>query len=278
MNCNDCPRRCRVDRESGGIGFCGGGSKARIAKTIDPFEYEEPCLGDVTAVFFGGCTLKCSYCQNRAISRGAVGAEYDDAALAELFDGARGALDLVTPTHYSREIARALGLCKKRHDVIYNTSGYETTEAVKRASEFTSVFLTDLKYADGDISKRFSGAEDYFRHASRAIRQMRKIPDEWTTVNGKRILKRGLIVRHLVLPDCAADSLCVLDWIAENLGTETIVSIMSQFTPNGFGEPKRSLKKLEYKLVVEHAVRLGFKNGYIQELSSASDTYIPSFR
>lgn len=275
--CNDCPRACGVDRRVK-RGYCGCGENAVVAKTISPFEYEEPCLGRLSAVFFGGCALRCSYCQNVKISRGAVGREYSDAELARLFDETDRAFDLVTPSHFLGAIERALALCEKPHRIIYNTSGYETESAVERAAKFTDVFLTDLKYFDGAISSRYSAASDYFEHASRAVKLMRElIPDDWETSDGGRMLKRGLVIRHLVLPEHCADSMKILDFIAENIGTDAVVSIMSQFTPNGIGEPSARLKKIEYKLVREHALKLGFRNGYVQDFSSASAAYTPKF-
>ena len=275
--CNDCPRRCGVDRDKA-AGFCGGRIKARVAKTVAPFLYEEPCLGELSAVFFGGCNLRCSYCQNYAISRAATGEEYGDEGLASLFDGLIGAADLVTPTHYLSAIERALSRCKVKRPIIYNTSGYETEDGVRRAAQFTDVFLTDFKYVDETPAQKYSAAPDYFEHASRAVRLMRKLnADEWVQVGDKKILKRGLIVRHLVLPNCAADSMRALDFIAAELGTDTVISLMSQFTPNGVGEPNERLKRLEYKLVVEHAIKLGFSAGYIQDFSSANEAYTPDF-
>lgn len=278
MRCNDCPRNCNVDRETT-RGFCGAGVNACVAKTVAPFEYEEPCLGRLSAVFFGGCSLRCSYCQNVAISRRPTGEEHTDTALAKLFDGAIGALDLVTPTHYLSAIERALPLCEKEHRIIYNTSGYETLDAVKRAARFTDVFLTDIKYFDAALGKRFSAAPDYFEHAGAAVKAMRERRDEWRTDElGAKILTRGLIVRHLVLPGCARDSMKILDFIAAELGTDTVISLMSQFTPNGVGAPDVPLKKLEYKLVAEHALKLGLCNGYFQDFDSADSKYTPDFR
>lgn len=274
--CYDCPRQCGVDRTTR-LGFCGCGVAARIAKTVDPFEHEEPCVGTVAAVFFGGCSLKCSYCQNHRISRGAVGEELSDARLAKLFDGTQNRIDLVTPTHFIGAIERALPLCKRGHSFIYNTSGYETIDGVHRAAEFSDVFLADFKYADVSLAERFSAAPDYVRTAKAALKEMRRISDEWTNVDGKPTMKRGLIVRHLVLPGQVDNSIAALDFIAKELGTDTTVSIMSQFTPNGVGEPSARLKKLEYKIVVEHAAKLGLNNGYTQAFESADPSYTPEF-
>lgn len=279
MKCYDCPRACGVDRDNGNVGRCGGGKNARIAKVIDNFTYEEPCLGkEVTAVFFGGCALGCSYCQNYKISRGGAGEEYSDEALAALFDCAKTPIDLVTPSHYLTAIERALPLCKREHMFIYNTSGYETVSAVDRASAFTDVFLADFKYADCDLASSLSRAPDYFDVAVKALQRMREnIKDVWVEQDGQRILKRGLIVRHLVLPEQVKNSIAVLDTIKSCLGEDTVISLMSQFTPNGVGEPNKRLRKIEYKLVVEHAQKLGFNNGYIQEFSSADKKYTPEF-
>lgn len=270
---------CGACRDAGQIGVCGGGENARISKIIDDFEYEEPCLGTVTALFFGGCALRCSYCQNYKISRGMSGAEYKDGELADVIENAKHALDLVTPSHYLSAIERALSVRKNNNNngIIYNTSGYETAEAVKRASAFTDVFLTDYKYSDSGLAQRFSRAADYPKIGLSAIEKMRNVSDEWVTEDGKRILKRGLIVRHLVLPSCVQNSIAALDDIAAAVGTDVVLSLMSQFTPNGVGEPSERLRKIEYKIVVEHALKLGFGTGYIQDFSSASNVYTPEF-
>ena len=270
--CNDCPRECNADR-SKSTGFCNSGERARVAKTVSPFLYEEPILGELSAVFFSGCNLRCSYCQNVEISRGGVGEEYGDEQLSELFDGAVGALDLVTPTHYIGAIERALALCKNKKRVIWNTSGYESEDGAKRASEITDVFLTDIKYCDNAIAKKYSAAFDYFDRVKKAVKIMREKKDE--VKDG--VLVSGMIVRHLVLPECIEDSKKIRDYIAGELGTDTYISLMSQFTPNGVGEPSKRLTKIEYKIVAEHALKLGFKNGFFQDFSSADKKYTPKF-
>ena len=278
MICADCPRGCAVDREKGERGFCGGGYYASVAKIVDPFAYEEPCLGNVTAVFFGGCSLKCSYCQNIDISGNIAGCkEYGDAELARLMSDASGGIDLVTPTHCLSAIERAVALCKRPLRIIYNTSGYETSDAVRRARQFSNVFLTDFKYADNGLAAEFSGVTDYFARASEAVLRMRETKDEWSVENGHSVMTRGLIVRHLVLPGCVENSKAVLDFIAHSLGTDTVISLMSQFTPNGVGAPYGKLKKIEYKIVCEHALKLGFRNGYFQGFDSANGSFTPDF-
>lgn len=273
--CGDCPRSCGVDRAAGGIGYCGGGKYARVAKTVYGFGYEEPCLGEVTAVFFGGCSLKCSYCQNHIISRGAAGEEYDDDRLAALFDGSTAPIDLVTPTHFGSAIARAADKCKKEHLFIYNTSGYESGEGVRRAATYAHVFLSDFKYGDDRIARKYSGVDDYTEKARAALSYMRKSVDVF---DGRGIMTSGLIVRHLVLPGEVKNSLLALDMIADAAGADTMLSLMSQFTPNGVGKPDERLKKIEYKLVLEHALKLGFKNGYMQGFDSAASSFTPEFK
>ena len=270
--CNDCPRACNADRRKT-VGFCNSGERARVSKTISPFLYEEPILGELSAVFFSGCNLRCSYCQNVEISRGGVGEEYDDGRLGELFDGVVGALDLVTPTHYVSAIERALKLCKNKKRVIWNTSGYESEDGARRARDIADVFLTDIKYSDNAVAQKFSAAPDYFDRAKKAVKIMREKRNE--VKDG--VLVRGLIVRHLVLPGCIEDSKRILDYIAGELGTDTYISLMSQFTPNGVGEPSKRLTRIEYKIVAEHALKLGFKNGFFQDFSSADKKYTPEF-
>ena len=278
MKCYDCPRACGADRERGEVGVCGGGYYASVAKTIADFTYEEPCFGkSVTAVFFGGCALRCSYCQNYKISRGAVGQAYDDGMLARLFDGTDKTIDLVTPSHYLSAIERAVRLTNKNHEYIYNTSGYEMTESISRAREFCGLFLADFKYADGNLAGRLSNAPDYYKRAVEAIGEMKKTADAWTGDGNDRTLKRGVVIRHLVLPGHVDNSIAVLDAIKKEFGTDTVLSLMSQFTPNGMGEPTERLKKIEYKLVAEHAVKLGFTNGYFQQFDSADGKYTPEF-
>ncbi|MCH5159044.1 MAG: radical SAM protein [Clostridiales bacterium] len=277
--CNDCPRRCGTDRAVS-VGFCGVGELVPVAKIVDPFYFEEPCLGKLSAVFFGGCNLRCSYCQNFLISRGAVGTELSDSRLAEAFDNITdgNALDLVTPTHVLSALERAFSLTKKRRRVIYNTSGYETEEGVIRASKFTSVFLADYKYAESGLARKFSLAPDYPEVALKAIKLMHEKSDVWEEKDGNKVLTQGLVVRHLVLPGQVENSIKALDSIAAELGTDTVISLMSQFTPNGQGEPNVRLKKIEYKIVAEHALKLGFNSGYFQSFSSADGKYTPDFK
>ena len=278
MKCYDCPRGCGADREDGESGYCGIGADVGIAKVINDFEYEEPCLGErLTAVFFAGCSLGCSYCQNYKISRGMCGEAYDTQSLAALLDSAPNDIDLVTPSHCITALERAVTLCTRRRRMIFNTSGYDTVKTVVRARRFCDVFLADMKYAEPEIAQRYSNASDYFDVTIRALTEMRKTADEWTEKNGRRILERGLVVRHLVLPGHVSNSLKVLDAVKSELGTDTVISLMSQFTPNGVGEPYVRLKSLEYKIVAEHAVKLGFKTGYIQDTASADVSYTPKF-
>lgn len=281
-----CPRGCNVDR-SNSSGFCGP-NKIKIAHAMI-HKWEEPVIsGDGTkggsgAIFFSGCNLKCVYCQNKDISRGAVGKDFTPENLVNLIkeletDGAYN-INFVTPTHFTDEIITALKLYKPKVPVVWNTSGYEKPETIEKLKGFVDIFLTDLKYVNEEISLKYSKAKDYFYYASRAIKKMREQVPKDIIENG--LMKKGLIIRHLVLPSNTSDSIAVLNWINDNLGNKTIVSIMSQFTLNGeeeqYPELNKHLTKIEYTRVVKKAVSLGFKNAYIQEHSSSSADYIPEF-
>lgn len=267
MPCVICPRECKVDRTER-VGFCGE-KGVRIAKIIDGFSYEEPCVGNVRAVFFYGCNLKCSYCQNAAISRNGANRNglYDMQKLKEVFDAE--AVDLITPTHFLDDIECAAKGSRAR--VIWNTSGYEKRESVERQLEFVDVFLTDFKYGDDALAEKFSAAGDYRAVATEAIRIMRQKKD----VFDSGIMKSGLIVRHLVLPDYIENTLRALDILADTVGTDVTLSLMSQFTPFD-GSITRRLKPIEYKIACEYALKKGF-HGYFQELDSAQSAYTPDF-
>ena len=287
VNCNLCPRRCGVDRTAGQRGFCGCPDTALVAKAM-LHKWEEPVLagaGGSGAVFFGGCTLRCRYCQNAAISGGAVGKATDSAGLRQLFEDliARGAenIDLVTPTHFLPTILPALRP-KLPVPVVYNCGGYERVETLRALEDRVDIYLPDLKYADGDLAGALSGAPDYFPVACDAIREMfrqtgRPVYDE------DGIMQRGVIVRHLALPGHVADSRAVLQRLAAlraETGVEFIPSLMSQFTPfykaaeHGLG---RRITTYEYRQVIDEAVRLGLTDGYMQEKSSAREEYTPPF-
>ena len=281
-NCNLCPRMCGVDRENGQRGFCGGGNTALVAKTM-LHKWEEPVLaGDrgSGAVFFGGCTLGCRYCQNAAISRRPVGQPVDSAGLRQIFEDliARGAenIDLVTPTHYLPTILPALEP-KLPVPVVYNCGGYERVETLKMLEGKVDIYLPDMKYANNAMAKALSGTGDYFQVAAKAIREMVRQTGHPVWDGDK--LKSGTIIRHLILPGCVENSLKVLDWIGETFAPgEVLVSLMRQYTPMpGMKAPlDRCVTEEEYQAVLSW-MYLNDLEGFVQEASSAGAGFIPDF-
>lgn len=281
-NCNLCPRQCGVDRSAGKTGFCGCPEGALVAKSM-LHKWEEPALagnGGSGAVFFGGCTLKCVYCQNAAISGGAVGKRMDSGELRHLFEEliAQGAenIDLVTPTHFLPTILPALSP-KLPVPVVYNCGGYESVETLRELEGKVDIYLPDLKYADPRLGKALSGAADYFPVAAKAIREMVRQtgPVQW---EGEKIVG-GTIIRHLILPGFVDNSLRVLDWIGETFAPgEVLVSLMRQYTPMGnLPAPlNRQVTEEEYDAVLSW-MYLNDLEGFTQEAEAADAGFIPDF-
>lgn len=293
-HCELCPRRCGADR-SRRAGFCGAPDGAVVSKTmLHPFE--EPCVSGADAkrgagtVFFCGCVLRCVYCQNAAISRRADGEIMTERSLARAFLDLqeRGAytLDLVSPTPYAPYIAAALDLLggRLKIPVVWNTGGYERPETVRALSSYVDVWLTDVKYADGDLAARYGAPSDYPRASLEALRAMVDAagkPRYADLADGSRIMTGGVIVRHLVLPSHRRDSEAVLRAIAETVGSSDVVlSLMSQYTPEfappSFPELSRRVTTFEYEYAADVARSLGFA-GYGQERESAVSAYTPDF-
>ena len=271
-----------MDRTAGELGFCGCPGQALVAKTM-LHKWEEPVLagnGGSGAIFFGGCTLQCSFCQNRAISTEAVGKAMDSAALRREMERliAQGAenIDLVTPTQYLPTIIPAL-TPKLPVPVVYNCGGYEKAETIAALDGLVDIYLPDLKYADDALAARLSGAKDYFAVATRAISEMvRQVgAPQW---EGERI-KKGMIIRHLILPGQVENSLKVLDWIGSTFAPgQVLVSLMRQYTPMpGLPAPfDRKITDEEYEAVLSWMYLNGLQ-GFTQEGSSGDSAYIPSF-
>lgn len=281
VNCQLCPRRCGVDRTAGEKGFCGCGDEILVAKAM-LHKWEEPVLagsGGSGAIFFGGCTLGCSYCQNRAISAKPVGKAVSSAELRQTMEDliAQGAenIDLVTPTQFLPGILPALEK-PLPVPVIYNCGGYERVETLKKLQNKVDIYLPDLKYADDTLAFRLSGVRDYFSHATTAILEMvRQVgKPQW---EGEK-LKKGVIVRHLILPGQVENSLKVLDWLGEHLSDSVLVSLMRQYTPMPGMKPPfdRPITEEEYDAVLSWLYLNGLQ-GFAQEAASASTTYIPEF-
>ena len=282
--CSMCPRNCKVNRNKK-AGFCGTNDNLKIAK-IMLHQWEEPIISvgnGSGAIFFSGCNLKCIYCQNYQISSLCQGKEITVEKLAEIFKvlEQKGAsnINLVTPTHFTNQIIKALKIYKPKIPIVWNTSGYETTSTIKKLKKYVDIYLTDLKYYSRELSTKYSCATDYFDVATKAILEMRKNQPKDIIENG--VMKKGIIVRHLILPGCTIDTKQVFNWILENLGKETIISVMSQYTPLYKAKKdkllKRRITKKEYQDSVFYILSLGFENGFVQEKTSANCKYIPDF-
>ena len=282
VNCTLCPRRCSVDREAGQTGYCGCPDTALVAKAM-LHKWEEPALagnGGSGAVFFGGCTLGCKYCQNAAISGTAVGQTMDSAQLRSVFEDliSQGAenIDLVTPTHFLPTILPAL-TPKLPVPVVYNCGGYERVETIRQLEGKIDIYLPDMKYADARLARQLSGAPDYFPRAKNAIREMVRQtgPVQWQADK----VVRGTIIRHLILPGCVENSLKVLDWIGETfVPGQVLVSLMRQYTPmGGLSAPfDRRVTQEEYDAVLSWMYLNGLE-GFTQEADSADIGFIPDF-
>lgn len=280
--CNLCPRQCGVNRLAGELGYCKAPAVAMVAKTMRHF-WEEPALagsGGSGALFFGGCTLGCLYCQNRAISASAVGTPMDSKQLRNAMEDliAQGAenIDLVTPTQYLPTILPALQP-PLPVPVVYNCGGYERVEILRSLEGLVDIYLPDFKYAEDSLARNLSGAKDYTEVALRAIREM--VRQTGSVVwQGEKITK-GTVVRHLILPGNVENSLKVLDILGENFRPgEILVSLMRQYTPMpGMTAPfDRPITDEEYESVLSWMYLNGLQ-GFVQEADSAEKTFIPEF-
>ena len=282
--CTLCPRMCGVDR-SVRTGYCGSGAAVKAARAAKHL-WEEPCISGTEGsgtVFFSGCTLGCVFCQNREISRGGVGKTLTAEQLAEVFrrlenQGVHN-LNLVTPTHFTPQILQALEIVSPSVPVVMNTGGYERVETLRKWEGKVDVYLPDLKYVSPELSGKYSAAPDYFEVASKALLEMHR--QQPKLVWDGDLLKKGLIVRHLVLPGCVQDSLAVLDFLDKNLPKDSfLLSLMSQYTPTAacaeVKEINRRVTTYEYRKVADRAAEQGF-SGFTQDRRSAKEEYTPPF-
>ncbi len=282
VNCKLCPRMCSVDRSAGQLGYCRCPDTALVAKTM-LHKWEEPALagnGGSGAIFFGGCTLGCKFCQNRAISASPVGQRADSTALRrmmeELVEAGAENIDLVTPTQYLPTILPALSP-KLSVPVVYNCGGYERAETLRALEGKIDIYLPDFKYGDDALARALSGADGYFRTAAEAIREMVRQTGsvQWA---GEKIA-HGTVIRHLILPGHVENSLRVLDWIGENFASgEVLVSLMRQYTPmGGLSAPlDRRVTDEEYDAVLSW-MYLNDLEGFTQEAAAAETEFIPDF-
>lgn len=287
--CALCPRLCKVDRTAGQKGFCGGGNLVKVARASLHF-WEEPCISGESGsgtVFFSGCTMRCVFCQNKEISRGNAGKEITVERLAEIYmelaeKGANN-INLVTPMHYAPQITAALDAARSRGlslPTVWNTGGWERCESVASVRDYADIWLTDFKYFDSSLGEIFSKAPDYFSVAAAALEQMVKQTGE-PVFDENGIMKRGVIVRHLMLPGHLDDTKNVLRFLHENYGDSIWISIMNQYTPlcsdERFPELSRTVSDEEYNESIDFACDIGIENAFVQEGGTVGESFIPPF-
>ena len=287
--CELCPRRCGANRLAEKNGFCGGGKEVKVARAALHF-WEEPCISGEEGsgtVFFSGCTMRCVFCQNREISRGEAGKLVSIERLAEIFLELQGKgannINLVTPMHYAPQITAALDIARKNGlhlPIVWNTGGWELPESVEAVKNYSDIWLTDFKYFDNSLAEKFSNAKNYFENASASLKKMLDQTGE-PVFDDDGMMKKGIIVRHLVLPGHTDDSKKVLRWLWENFGDKIWISIMNQYTPlcseEKFPELSRKVTDDEYDEVVDFAVSLGIENAFVQDGEAVSESFIPPF-
>lgn len=287
--CSLCPRMCGTDRAAGQKGFCGGGNLVRVARAALHY-WEEPCISGESGsgtVFFSGCTMRCVFCQNKEISRNEVGKEITIERLAEIYLelAAKGAnnINLVTPMHYAPQITAALDIARKNGltlPIVWNTGGWERRESIAAVRDYADIWLSDFKYFDSSLGESLSKAPNYFSVAAAALDQMVKQTCE-PVFDENGIMRRGVIVRHLMLPGHLDDTKNVLRFLYENYGDSIWISIMNQYTPMcsdpRFPELSRTVSDEEYNEAIDFACELGIENAFVQEGGTVGESFIPPF-
>lgn len=287
MNCMLCGHRCGADRAENETGFCSMGETAVLSKVM-LHKWEEPCISGTNgsgAIFFAGCSLRCAFCQNWEISHMRKGLPVDIDRLRDIFDeltdqGAHN-INLVNPTHFVPFIQKAFKRYQKRIPVVYNTHGYDSLDALHRMDGIVDVYLPDLKYTYSLPARRYSSAPNYFEVAKVAIDEMfRQVGPVQYDENG--LLKKGVIIRHLVLPGQIDSAKDVIDYVADHFEKGSVLfSLMSQYIPCGeatrYPEINRKLTQEEYDEVSQYLMDSPIDNGFMQELDSADEQYVPDF-
>jgi len=290
--CTLCPRNCKADRKNGEKGVCGQTAELKVARAALHF-WEEPCISGEAGsgtVFFSGCSLHCVFCQNEPIANGSVGKIITVERLAQIFlelqqQGANN-INLVTPGHYIPQIKEALLLAKAQGltlPVVYNTSSYESVEALKSLEGLVDIYLPDFKYMNSELSGKYSHAADYADVAKATIAEMVRQTGNpvFDEAGEEGLMKRGTIVRHLTLPCCMDDSKAILKYLHETYGDRIYISIMNQFTPldnvADYPELNRNITEEEYDELIDYAIDLGIEQGFIQEGETAEESFIPDF-
>ena len=288
-NCNLCPHKCNIDRTDGKIGRCKAINKVKIA-LYSIHNFEEPCISGKNGsgtVFFSNCNLNCVYCQNYEISQLGKGKEITIEELAQIFLMQQQKnvenINLVTPTSYVPQIIEAIKIAKENGlniPIIYNTNSYENIETLKMLEGYIDVYLPDLKYSDNTLGQKYSKIDNYFEIATNAIKEMiRQVGD--IKINKKGIIEKGVIIRHLVLPNNIENSKNVIKWIKENIPKEVYVSIMAQYFPTykakEIQEINRKLTQKEWEEIENYIEEINIENGYIQDLGEHEEEYVPKW-
>ena len=287
--CNICPHKCKINRNQGNVGRCKAKNTVKIA-LYSIHDFEEPCISGKKGsgtVFFSNCNLNCVYCQNYEISQQGKGKEYTIEELANILIKQQEKnvenINLVTPTSYVPQIIEAIKIAKNKGlniPIVYNTNGYENVETIKMLEGYIDIYLPDLKYYYDELAKKYSNIENYFSIATKAIKEMEKQVSK-TVLNEDGVMQKGIIIRHLVLPNQIQNSKNILKWIKENMENDVYVSIMAQYFPtykakeiNGLN---RKLTIEEYEEIQDYVFDLDIQNGYIQELGEHEEEYVPKW-
>lgn len=287
--CELCPRNCKIDRINGEVGFCKATDKIKIARASLHF-FEEPCISGNNGsgtIFFSFCNLKCVYCQNYDISTKNYGKEISVNRLCDIMlelqqQGAHN-INLVTPTHYVPQIIEAIKKAKEQNliiPIVYNTSGYEKQETIKLLDGYIDIYLTDMKYYGDEYSLKYSNAKNYFTFAKESLNEMySQVGTPKFDNNG--LMTKGIIVRHLVLPNLINDSKNIIKYLYNTFNNNIYISIMNQYTPlehvKKYNELNRTITDTEYDEVINYAISLGIENAFIQEGETQKESFIPKF-
>ncbi len=286
--CTICPHNCKIDRKNGQVGRCKSKDTVKIA-LYSTHNFEEPCISGKKGsgtVFFSNCNLNCVFCQNYEISQEGKGTEITINRLAEIFLEQQEKdvenINLVTPTSYVPQIIEAIKLARKQGlklPIVYNTNGYEKVETLKMLEGYIDIYLPDLKYSDNKLAKRLSKVDNYFEITTEALKEMYRQTGK-AIFDDRGIMKKGMIIRHLVLPNHILNSRRVLKWINDNMN-DVYVSVMAQYFPTykakEIEDINRKLKKEEYEQIENYLYRLNLENGYIQELGEHEEEYVPKW-
>lgn len=287
--CSICPHNCGINRLNGNIGRCKSNGNIKLAMA-SIHNFEEPCISGENGsgtVFFSNCNLNCVFCQNYKISQQGLGREISIEELAEIFIDEQNKnaenINLVTPTMYVYHIIEAIKIARNKGlkiPIVYNSNGYENVETIKKLKGYIDIYLPDLKYYYDDLAFKYSGVKNYFENATSAIKEMYNQVGS-PVLDENEIMKKGLIIRHLVLPNNIQNSKDVLKWINDNIDKSVFVSVMAQYFPTNkakdFPEINRKLTKEEYEEIENYLYSLDLDNGYIQELGEHEEEYVPDF-